>query len=63
MAGETAFEGGEDFNVLRKTGAAGAIPTRDLPLMRDPPVASDQRSSVRLRQLVRRGKTVLSGHR
>ena len=34
IAGQTAFEGGEVLIFLKKTGAPGAIPTRDLPLRR-----------------------------
>jgi hypothetical protein len=34
IAGQTAFDGSEVSNFLRKTGAPGAIPTRDLPLRR-----------------------------
>ena len=34
IAGQIAFEGGEVSNFLRKNGAPGAIPTRDLPLRR-----------------------------
>ena len=32
IAGQIAFEEGEVLISLRKTGAPGAIPTRDLPL-------------------------------